>query len=390
MSVSSVGVIGLGTMGAGIVEVFARSGISVVGVEAEQAWLDRGRSILEASTGRAVARGRLAERDQVELLNRVSWTTDLADLAHVDLVVEAVPEVLELKRDLLVAVDKVLRGDAVLATNTSSLSVTVLAEATSRPDRVVGMHFFNPAPVLRLVEVVTTTHTDPLVTDTVTGLARRLEKTPIVVGDRPGFVANTLLFGLLADAVRLLDRGRVTRESLDGALLEAGFPLGPLALLDLIGLDVCVHILGVLHAWSGAARHDVPESLARLVAEGHLGRKTGQGFWTYERPGSGKVVPAVDLPGGDTTVVDALVLPYVNDALRMVQDGYCSSDDVDTAMREGCGFPCGPIEEADSRGLDTVLTGLRRLNATTGDPATIPVQLLVEYVDAGRLSVRAR
>ena len=283
----------------------------------------------------------------------MTWTTAVADLAGVDLVVEAVPEVLELKRALLNSLDSVLAPSAVIATNTSSLPVTLLAESTGRPDRVVGMHFFNPAPVLRLVEVVTTVHSDADVVAGVRDLAVSLGKTPIVVGDRPGFVANWLLFGYLGDAVRLLDSGRVTRESLDAALVASGMPMGPLALLDLIGLDVSVHILEVLYAADGAARHAVPSGLSSLVAAGHLGRKTGQGFWGY---GDGSA-PSAEAGFDPSSIADALVLPYLNDALRMVEEGYASPDDVDTAMRAGCGFPRGPVEEADARGLDAVLAG---------------------------------
>ena len=376
--VRRTGVVGLGTMGAGIVEVFARSGLPVVAVDAAPEWVERGRGILESSTARAVSRGRLSESDRSDLLGRVSWSTSVDDLADVDLVVEAVPEVLDLKRTLLASIDAVLGADAVIASNTSSLPITLLAEATGRPSRVVGMHFFNPAPVLRLVEVISTSYSAPDVVESVRSLAVRLGKTPIVVGDRPGFVANALLLGYLGDAVRLLESGEVSRENLDASLVEAGMPMGPLALLDLIGMDVIVHILGVLEPVS--SRYAVPPGLAALVAEGHLGRKSGQGYWTYDRAGSGTVVDGS--PGvASSAVADRLVLPYVNDALAMVGDGYATADDVDTAMREGCGFPRGPIEEADSRGLASVLSGLLDLGVE-------PASLLQDYVAEGRSTVR--
>jgi 3-hydroxybutyryl-CoA dehydrogenase len=300
------------------------------------------------------------------------------DLAGGDLVVEAVPEVLDLKTRLLASIDAVLHADAVIASNTSSLPVTVLAEATGRPSQVVGMHFFNPAPVLRLVEVIFTPHSSPEVVESVRSLAVRLGKTPIVVGDRPGFVANALLLGYLADAVRLLESGQVSRADLDASLVEAGMPLGPLALLDLIGIDVVVHILHVLEPVS--ARYAVPPGLAALVASGQLGRKSGQGYWTYERPGTGAVVD--DAAGvASPAVADRLLLPYLNDALAMVGDGYASADDVDTAMREGCGFPRGPVEEADARGLGAVLAGLRELGVQ-------PAPLLQSLVADGRSTLR--
>ena len=191
-------------------------------------------------------------------------------------------------------------------------------------------------------------------------------------------VANALLLGYLVDAVRLLESGEVTREDLDASLVEAGMPMGPLALLDLIGMDVIVHILAVLEPVS--TRYAVPPGLAALVASGHLGRKSGQGYWTYERAGSGTVVDGA-AGVASTAVADRLVLPYVNDALAMLGDGYATADDVDTAMREGCGFPRGPIQEADARGLDTVLAGLLALGVE-------PASLLREYVAGGRRTVR--
>src|SRR5919107_696676 len=273
-----VGVVGLGTMGAGIAEVFARSGLDVVAVEPDEAGLARGRGHLERSTARAVSRGRLPETERQALLGRVRFVSELAQLADRDLVVEAVPERPDPKRDLMGRLDDVVRPDAILATNTSSLSVTEIAAATRRPGRVVGMHFFNPAPVLRLVEVVRTVVSEDALVDDVTALATRLGKTPVVVADRAGFVANALLFGYLNRAVAMVETGHASPEDVDAAMvLACGLPMGPLALLDLIGLDTAQEILETMYRQGGDRLH-VPRPLLRqLVTAGRPGRRARGG-----------------------------------------------------------------------------------------------------------------
>jgi 3-hydroxybutyryl-CoA dehydrogenase len=287
----TVGVVGLGTMGAGIVEVFAREGLAVVGVEPTEDALERGRGHLTHSTDRAVRRGKLSEADRDALIGRVRFTTSMEDLADVDLMIEAVPERLDLKQEIFAAADKICRADAVLATNTSSLSVTEISVATTRPHAVIGMHFFNPAPVLKLVEVVRTVVTQQDVVDDVTELARRLGKTPVVIGDKAGFIANALLFGYLNHAVSMLESHYATREDIDAAMrLGCGYPMGPLALLDLIGLDTAYEILDTMYRQSRDRLHAPAPILKQMVTAGQRGRKTGRGFYTYEAPDSPKVV----------------------------------------------------------------------------------------------------
>src|SRR5690606_19736315 len=215
---STVGVIGLGTMGAGIVEVFARNGIDVVAVEVDDEAIERGRGIIANSTGRALDRGKIDQQSHDELHSHIQYTTDLTDLADADLVVEAVPESLELKKQIFTQLDEIVRPEAVLATNTSSLPVTEIAVATTNPKRVVGMHFFNPAPVLQFVEVIRTVITADDVFEDVKGLAERLGKQPVIVGDRAGFIANALLFGYLNHAVSMYESKYATREDIDAAM----------------------------------------------------------------------------------------------------------------------------------------------------------------------------
>jgi len=287
----TVGVVGLGTMGAGISEVFAREGLSVVGVEPTEDALERGREHLTNSTNRAVKRGKLSVEDQASLVGRVRFTTSMDDLADVDLVVEAVPERLELKREVFAALDKICKPDAVLATNTSSLSVTEISVATSRPSKVIGMHFFNPAPVLKLVEVVRTVVTEQEVVEDIKVLADRLGKVPVVIGDKAGFIANALLFGYLNHAVSMFESHYATREDIDAAMrLGCGYPMGPLALLDLIGLDTAYEILDTMYRQSRDRLHAPAPVLKQMVTAGLRGRKTGRGFYTYEGPDSPAVV----------------------------------------------------------------------------------------------------
>lgn len=288
---TSVAVVGLGTMGAGIVEVFARHGIDVVAVEVDPAAVDRGRGHLEHSTGRAVARGKLSPEDQQALLGRVRFTSSLDDVSDCQLVVEAVPEHLDLKKEVFGKLDAVVGPDAVLATNTSSLSVTEIAVATSNPKRVVGMHFFNPAPVLQFVEVVRTVVTEDEVFEDVKNLAQRLGKLPVVVADRAGFIANALLFGYLNHAVSMVESKYATREDIDAAMrLGCGYPMGPLALMDLIGLDTAYEILDTMYKQGRDRLHAPSPIIKQMVSAGLRGRKSGRGFYTYAEPGSSQVV----------------------------------------------------------------------------------------------------
>ena len=288
---SKVGVIGLGTMGAGIVEVFARNGIDVIAVEVDQAAVEKGRGVLEHSTGRAVSRGKLSEEDQAALHARVQFTSSLDELADCQLVVEAVPEHLELKKELFGKLDAIVGPDAVLATNTSSLSVTEIAVATGNPKRVVGMHFFNPAPVLQFVEVIRTVVTEDEAFEDVKALAIRLGKQPVIVGDKAGFIANALLFGYLNHAVSMFESRYASREDIDAAMkLGCGYPMGPLALMDLIGLDTAYEILDTMYKQGRDRLHAPSPVIKQMVSAGLKGRKSGRGFYTYAEPGSSQVV----------------------------------------------------------------------------------------------------
>jgi len=282
VEIRKVGVVGLGTMGAGIAQVSVQSGFETVGREVNDELAERGRATIDRYLGRGVERGRLSQADRDAAIGRLTLTTDLADLADCDLVIEAVLEELDLKRELFAELDSVTRPDAILATNTSALSVSEIAEATERPQRVVGMHFFNPAPVLPLVEIVRGRESSGEAVDAAYAWAEQAGKQPVRCNDTPGFIVNRILIPLLNDCVRVLDEAAVAPEEMDKAMTNgAGWPMGPCALIDLIGIDVHVHASEALHEKLGEERMAPPERLVRMQQEGSLGRKTGRGFYEY-------------------------------------------------------------------------------------------------------------
>jgi 3-hydroxybutyryl-CoA dehydrogenase len=334
---STIGIVGLGTMGAGIAEVVARTGLRVITVELDETGQERGRGHLAHSTDRAVAGGKLTAAERTALLDRIGYHTDLAALADCDLVVEAIPEHLEHKASVLVELDRVLRPDAIIASNTSSLSVTELGVRTGRPGKVVGLHFFNPAPILKLVEVVRTVVTEPDVIEDVVGFVRSLGKEPVVIGDRAGFIANALLFGYLNHAVEMYEQHYATREDLDAAMrYGCGYPMGPLQLLDLIGLDTAYEILDTMYHQSRNRLHAPAPLLKQMITAGLLGRKTGRGFYTYDAP--------------DSPVEIADVLTPIE------QDGRLSGRDIHRVGVLGTGTMATGIAEVFARsGFDVVL-----------------------------------
>jgi 3-hydroxybutyryl-CoA dehydrogenase len=277
-------VVGLGTMGAGIAHVCVRAGLAVMGRELTQELAARGRGVVERGLGRDVERGRMTAGERDDALRRLAVATDLAELRSCDLVIEAAVEDLAVKQSVVRELDDVVGADVVLATNTSALSVTELAAASARPARVVGLHFFNPAPVLPLVEVVRTALCSDEAFDTAYGFVQRVGKEPIACCDTPGFVVNRILIPVLNDAVRVLDEGTATAEDVDRAMrLGTSWPIGPLALIDLIGVDVHVQAAEALWAAYREPRFAPPPSLVRMLQAGHLGRKTGRGFYAYEQ-----------------------------------------------------------------------------------------------------------
>jgi 3-hydroxybutyryl-CoA dehydrogenase len=279
-SIKTVGVLGAGTMGNGIAHAFARAGYNVILRDVERRFLDRAVETIGKNLDREVKKGKLTEAEKPAVLGRLKTVTDFAALTAADFVVEAVPEKLEIKRAVLTEVDKLLRPEVILASNTSSISVTTLAAMTKRPDRFVGMHFMNPVPVMMLVEVIRALQTSDAAFETTMELARKLGKTPVAVNDAPGFVSNRVLMPLINEAAYAVMEGVATPEAVDAVMkLGMNHPMGPLELADFIGLDVCVDIMTVLADGLGDPKYEACPLLKKYVAAGWLGRKSGRGFY---------------------------------------------------------------------------------------------------------------
>jgi 3-hydroxybutyryl-CoA dehydrogenase len=277
-----IGVVGLGAMGSGIAQLAVEAGFETIGRDVELARAEAARERIAHFLTRKVEKGQLAEGARDAAVARLSLSDDLADLAGCDVVIEAAFEDLAVKHELFRALEAVVREDAILATNTSALSVTEIASVLARPERAVGMHFFNPAPLMPLVEIVRAERTSVAVWDAAFELGAQLGKTPIRCSDTPGFVVNRVLIPLLNDCVRVLDEAGVTPEALDDGMTKgAGWPMGPCALLDLVGADVHVHASEALYEKLREPRMAPPPRLVRMLQAGKLGRKTGEGFYTY-------------------------------------------------------------------------------------------------------------
>ncbi|MFB7273281.1 3-hydroxyacyl-CoA dehydrogenase family protein [Streptomyces sp. NPDC056244] len=377
---STIAVVGLGTMGTGIAEVLARAGREVVGIDISDIAAARAVASLEASTARAVARGRLTEEERRTVLARFRTFSDLHAAAGADLVIEVVPESYETKQRVFRALDGIVGPSTILATGTNALSVTRLAADSAHPERVLGLHFFNPAPAMKLVEVVSSVLTSPRAVAAVTGLARELGKEPVAVGDRPGFVADGLLFGYLNQAAAMYEARYASREDIDAAMrLGCGLPMGPLALLDLIGVDTARTVLEAMYAASRDRLHAPAPVLRQLGEAGLTGRKSGRGFYTYEGPGSGAVVPDALTPD------DALIPP----------------DTTGTASPAGAPRPVRSVGVA---GSGTMASGIAEVFATAGFDVVLAARTpekaeaaaariaksLARSVDKGRLTAEAR
>jgi len=282
LEIKKIGVVGAGTMGNGIAHVAAQSGLDVVLVDVDQKFLDKALGTIKKNLGRQVEKGKLTQEEMDAALKRIKATTALEEVKGCEIVVEAVIEDLKLKKEIFAKLDALCPPEALLATNTSTISITQIASATKRPDKVIGMHFMNPVPVMQLVEVIKGVKTSDETFAAVDDLAKKMGKTPVPVNDYPGFVANRVLQPMINEACYCLMEGVATPEAIDTVMkLGANHPLGPLALADLIGLDVCLAIMEVLYTGFSDSKYRPCPLLKKMVAAGQLGRKTGQGFYKY-------------------------------------------------------------------------------------------------------------
>lgn len=282
MEIKKVGVLGCGLMGSGITLVSASSGYETVAREADEELAEKGLGVINRWLGISVARKKITEEEKAATVSRIQVTTSLEALSGCDLVIEAITEDLALKREMFATLDSLCGDEAIFASNTSSLKIGDIASATGRPERFVGLHFFNPVPVMKLVEVVKTDATARDVFDKAFSFVESLGKNPIACGDTTGFVVNRLLVPYLLDAIRALEAGVASRDDIDkGMKLGCGYPMGPLTLLDFVGLDTTVYIAGIMFEEFGLPQYKAPELLLKMVADGKLGKKSGEGFYNY-------------------------------------------------------------------------------------------------------------
>ena len=282
MAVSRIGVLGAGQMGAGIAQVASCSGYSVTMVDIDENAVERGMDSIRSSLQRIVSKGRMELKDSQAAMELITRSTNRSDLSECDLIVEAIPEILQLKLDTFSELDSICGRDSILATNTSSISIDAIAKATNRPDRVIGMHFMNPVPIMKLVEIINGSETLSEVTDEVISVAESMGKVALLCNDSPGFVSNRILCPMINEAILTLEEGVAEPDAIDGIMkLGMNHPIGPLALADLIGLDTVLHIMGVLHDGLGDDKYKPASLLVSMVGEGKLGRKSGKGFYDY-------------------------------------------------------------------------------------------------------------
>jgi 3-hydroxyacyl-CoA dehydrogenase len=399
MGIHKVAVVGAGTMGSDIAQVITEAGLTVLLKDVDPKMLDRGCSRARSIFRRRVEHGRLSRTDMEARLGLLSPTLDYAGFGDVDFVIEAVPEKLDLKKAVLEDLDRVCHSRAVLATNTSALSVSELAASTSRPHRVAGMHFFNPAHVMKLVEVIPGLDTEPETIERVVRFARHIAKVPIVVQECPGFLVNRVLMAYLNEAARALQERVATAKAIDDTVVAWGMPMGPLSLMDMIGIDVCSDIIQYLHAEYGDRRQ--PACIfARLLECGRLGQKVGAGFYDY--PGGEsevvrQMVAEIGAPrreaGRSPFRVERLIYPMINEAAQCVLEHVATMGDIDTAMVTGTGMTyggqrLGPLAIADRIGLDEIVRELSHLQQDLG-PRFRPAHPLTIRVRAGHLGERS-
>jgi 3-hydroxybutyryl-CoA dehydrogenase len=367
-----VGVIGAGTMGAGIAQVCLQAGHEVLLYDVDEAAIERGRGRIGDGIDRLVAKGRLAEADAATMLERIRDAHALTALAEeADIAIEAALEDLPLKRSIFTALDSAARPDVLLATNTSALSVSAIAEAATRPERVLGLHFFNPAPMMPLVEVVAGDRTSPDTLARAIGFVAGLGKTAVPCLDAPGFIVNRVNRPFTLEALRMLEAGEARVEEIDRAVEAAGYPMGPFRLMDLVGIDVNLAVARSLYdAFDQAERFRPSQAQVDLVEAGTLGRKTGSGFYRYADRQHDGVAGEQPLAAGrsltDAEIVDRLEVAIINEAYHAVGDQVAQPPDIDRAMKLGANHPYGPFERARQLGLRHVVEALARLERVHG------------------------
>ena len=381
--ITTIGVLGAGTMGSGIAQIVAEAGLDVLVHDPVEGATERAQHRIEGFLGRKVEKEEMSSGDATEAASRITPTGSLEELGVADLVVEAIPEDLELKRDAFRRLDGAAGEATILATNTSSLSVMRIASATRRPGRVVGMHFFNPVPLMALIEVIPGPMTAPEVTDTVALLARRLGKTPVMASDTPGFIVNRVQRAYYLEACRILEGGLADVAAIDEAMRGIGFRLGPFELADVVGTDVNLAAgIAIFEGFFNDPRYRPGQVQRQVVDAGRLGKKVGRGYYDYGADGVrgawwAALARAPWLPRLDAAQIEARILSaIVNEAASAIADAVATPDAIDTAMQLGTNWPEGPLAWGERIGLGSVVHTLDTLHDSVPDGRYRVVPLL--------------
>ncbi len=401
MWIFKVGVVGAGAMGGGIAQVVTYSGLPVVVKDIDQGQLDLARQHVRGIYQKRVDQGKMTPAQMQEKLDLIEYTLTYDGFSDVDIVIEAVPEVMKIKQQVFRELDQVCPPDTIFASNTSALSITEMGTATNRPHKMIGMHFFNPAHVMKLVEIIPGAQTDQDTIDTVEQFTQELRKIPVIVKECPGFLVNRLLMPYLNEAVLALEQGAATVQQIDEALGRDGFgwPMGPFFLMDMLGIDVCAHVGRYLYSHYSARLAPV-KLFDKLVEMKRLGEKTGAGFYIYTATDAEpleaiikQLQDAGEVETGTRFSVDRLIMPFLNEAALCVQENIANVNDIDMACIAGIGMQVnkggevvrsGPLEYMDEMGLDVVVQKLEALEKEFG-PRFHPVDILYQKVRTGDL-----
>lgn len=373
MDVKKIAVIGSGLMGSGIAYVSAWNGYEVTIVDINQELVDKGMERLRNDVMTGIDKGKLSITEAEGLMGRLSGTVDTeAAVKDADLVIEAIFENMEIKKEVFSKIDAVAPAHCILATNTSSLSIDELAAATGRPDKFIGMHYFSPVPAMKLLEIVLGEKTSEDTINVAKAVGGKQGKKTVLAKNSPGFIVNRLLMPVMREAILMLERGEATKEEIDTAMVGIGkAPAGPFALGDFVGLDIAFNAMSTLYREIGDC-FKPPETLAKLVGAGHIGMKSKKGFYDYATEGSEPEAPK----GADANwIVERLNMPAIREAMILVDDEIANKEDIDMAMKLGASWPMGPFEMADKYGLDRCREFIGKLESDLGECYSVPKYL---------------
>jgi 3-hydroxyacyl-CoA dehydrogenase/enoyl-CoA hydratase/3-hydroxybutyryl-CoA epimerase len=405
MWIFKVGVVGAGAMGGGIAQVVTYAGLPVVVKDIDQKQLDLARQHVEGIYQSRIDKGKMTAGQVQEKLDLIEYTLTYDGFEDVDIIIEAVPEVMKIKRQVFKELDEACQPDAILASNTSALSITEMGSVTSRPHKVIGMHFFNPAHVMKLVEIIPGAGTDQDTIDTLEQFTQELRKIPVIVKECPGFLVNRLLMPYLNEAVLAVEQGAATAQEVDEAMGRDGFgwPMGPFFLMDMLGVDVCAHVGAYLMSHYSDRLAQV-KLFDKLIEAGRFGEKTGAGFYIYTATDAEPLATIVErlqqsgeVETGTSFSVDRLIMPFLNEAAMCAQEGIANVNDIDMACIAGIGMQVnkdgelvrmGPLEYMDEMGLDAVVARMEALEKEFGSRFH-PVDLLYQKVRTGDLGKKA-